>query len=552
MISDRVKKGNQKTNARALMKAAGLTQTEIDRPFIGVAGSWTNIFPGHNHLDKISQAAADGIRIAGGTPVMFDTIAICDSLPMGNSGMCYSLPSRELIANSIETIAQAHGLDGLVLVASCDKIIPGMLQGAMRVNIPAIMVTGGPMLAGKLHGRRIDLRSSAEAVGMYESGRITKEEFEAIEEENCPGCGSCKGMFTANSMACMAEAIGLALPWGGTIPAVHAKRMRLAKESGMKIMELVEKDLKPSDIVTEKALKNAMTADMMLGCSTNTTLHLPAIVGGLGLKPELDDFDAVSRTTPQLVKLCPAGRHTMEDFDDAGGMPALLNLGIKANLIDGTVMTVTGKTLRENVAGSPVYNDDVIRSIDNPYSAEGGLMVLHGNLAPGGAVVKSSGVPEAARFFRGPAQVFNSERDAMNALTGGKVKDGSVIVIRYEGPKGGPGMQEMLAVTGYICGSGRGEKVALVTDGRFSGGSRGCVVGHISPEAAQGGPIALVEEGDQIQIDLNHRSIQLLVDEDELVRRRKSWSAPAPKVTRGWLAQYAALVGETNTGAQLP
>lgn len=552
MISDRVKKGNQKTNSRALMKAAGLTQTEIDRPFIGVAGSWTNIFPGHNHLDKISQAAADGIRIAGGTPVMFDTIAICDSLPMGNSGMCYSLPSRELIANSIETIAQAHGLDGLVLVASCDKIIPGMLQGAMRINIPAIMVTGGPMLAGKLHGKRIDLRSSAEAVGMYESGRITKEEFEAIEEENCPGCGSCKGMFTANSMACMAEAIGLALPWGGTIPAVHAKRMRLAKESGMKIMELVEKDLKPSDIVTEKALKNAMTADMMLGCSTNTTLHLPAIVGGLGLKLELDDFDAVSRTTAQVVKLCPAGHHTMEDFDDAGGMPALLNLGIKANLIDGTVMTVTGKTLRENVAGSPVYNDDVIRSIDNPYSVEGGLMVLHGNLAPGSAVVKSSGVPEAARFFQGPAQVFNSERDAMNALTGGKVKDGSVIVIRYEGPKGGPGMQEMLAVTGYICGSDRGEKVALVTDGRFSGGSRGCVVGHISPEAAQGGPIALVEEGDQIRIDLNHRSIQLLVDEGELARRRKSWSAPAPKVTRGWLAQYAALVGETNTGAQLP
>ncbi len=549
--SSRVKCGPQKQNARALYKAAGLTDEEINRPFIGVSNSWSNIIPGHVHLDKIGQAVMDGIRIAGGTPVVFETMAICDAYPMSTPGMRYSLPSRELIANSVESVCEANGLDGVVLVASCDKIVPGMMLGALRLDIPTIMVTGGPMMAGKYHGKRIELRSSMEITGLLKAGKITEKEFLEFEDESCPGCGSCKGMYTANSMCCVAEVLGLALPGNGTIPAVHARRMRLAKQTGMRIVDMVREGLTSSKIVTAKSFRNAIVADMLLGCSTNTALHLPAIAGAGGIELRLGDFDAASSTTPQIVKLNPAGVHAMEDLDDAGGISAVLKLGIDAGLVDGEVLTVTGRTLAENVSDVKVWNDEVIRPIDKPYAVHGGLMVLRGNLAPDGAVIKSGGVVDNMRVHTGRARVFDSEQSAMGALLADRIHPGDVLVVRYEGPKGGPGMQEMLAITGFLSGSGMDCSVAIITDGRFSGGSRGCAIGHISPEAAVGGPIAFVEEGDLISINLDERRLDMLVDEAVLQRRKDMWIPKTPKTVKGWLAQYSALVGSASTGAQM-
>jgi len=549
-ISDIVKKGPIRQAARSLIKAAGFTDEEICKPFIGVASSYTNIFPGHSHLDKLSQAVMDGVRVAGGTPVLFENIAICDGICMGTDGMKYSLPSRELIANSVETMAKAHGCDGLILVASCDKIIPGMVIGALRVNIPAIIITGGPMLKGKLRGKLDDI-GPLEASAKLKLGEITEDEFKLYEDESCPGIGSCCGMFTANSMACMMEILGLGFPGNGTVAAIRAERTRMAKRAGFQILKLIENDLKPRDIVTKKAIINAITMDMMLGCSTNTALHLPAIAGAAGLDIELEDFDRISRHSPQVCKLSPSGRHTMEDLDQAGGVSAVIKSGIDAGIIDGSALSVTLKTIGENTANAVVYDEDVIRPFDNPYLKEGGLRVLKGNIAPLGSVIKIGGVDKKMYKHVGPARVFDSEKAAMNALVEGKINKGDVMIIRYEGPKGGPGMQEMLNVTGYICGAGLDKDVALITDGRFSGASRGGVIGHVSPEAALGGPIALIEEGDTIDIDLNNRTINVLADEETLSKRAAAWICPEPKVDSGWLAQYAYMVGPTSKGAQL-
>lgn len=550
-ISERVKSGDTRVTARALMKGAGLIDEEINRPFIGVANSWTNFMPGHAHLDKVGEAVNEGIRMAGGTPVNFSTIAVCDGISMGTPGMKYSLPSRELIANSVETMVEANGCDGLVLVAACDKIIPGMLIGAMRANVPTIIVTGGPMMPGKYQGKLINMRTASEILGSFRSGKISREEFEAYEDEYCPGCGSCKGMFTANSMSCMTEALGLGLPGNGTIAAINAKRIRLAKESGIKIMELVEKDIKPSDIVTQKSVNNAIALDMMLGCSTNTALHLPAIAGAAGVDMDIYDFDRISGIVPQVVKLSPGGDHVMEDLDGAGGMSALIKQAIDAGLVDGDVLTVTGNTLSQNVASAVVHDRSVIRSIDDPYTKQGGLMVLGGNLAPLGAIIKTGGVSPNMYHHQGPARVFDSESSAMEALLNNKINKGDVMVIRYEGPKGGPGMQEMLNVTAYVSSSDLNGEVAIITDGRFSGASRGGVIGHVAPEAALGGPIAFIEEGDLIKINLDERTLDLLVDEETLKEREKKWVCPPPKVTKGWLHTYSKLVGPVSKGAQL-
>lgn len=550
LISSRVKDKLSKADSRALMKGAGLTDEELSRPFIGVAGSWTNIFPGHSNLDKLSQAAMDGVRMAGGTPISFNTIAICDGIAMGTDGMKYSLPSREIIANSVESIAEAHACDGLVLVAACDKIIPGMLIGALRVNLPTIIITGGPMLAGHYMGKRIEVVNLTESMGAVLSGKLDSKLLAEYEEEACPGCGACQGMFTANSMSCMTEVLGLGVEGNGTVPAVHAKRYRMAKYAGMQIMKLVEADLKPSDILNRTTFENAIAVDMMLGCSTNTALHIPAIARAAGIKICLDDFDTISRKVPHIAKLSPAGKHLLQDLDIAGGIPAVLKVGIDAGIIDGSVKTITMKTMKENVANAKVLDEDVIR-INNPYSKEGGLMVLKGNLAPLGAVIKSAGVKPEMFEHIGPARVFNSELEAKAALEEGKINKGDVIVVRYEGPKGGPGMQEMLAITARIVGMDLDKDVALITDGRFSGASRGGVIGHVSPEAALGGPIALVEEGDKIEINLHNRSLNLLIDDKVLAQRKEKWTAPPPKVKKGWLAQYAQLVGPVSEGAPL-
>lgn len=548
-ISERVKT-RAKTDSRALMKGAGFTDEELSRPFIGVAGSWTNIFPGHSNLDKLSRAAEEGILMGGGTPIHFETIAICDGISMGTDGMKYSLPSREVIANSVESIAQAHACDGLVLIAACDKIIPGMLIGALRVNIPTIIVTGGPMLAGNYQGKAIEVISITEAHGAVAAGKMTLDELAELEDEACPGCGACQGMFTANSMSCMTEVLGIGVKGNGTVPAVHAKRYRMAKEAGMQIMKLVEQDLKPRDFLTKTSFENAIAVDMMLGCSTNTALHLPAIARAAGVKVTLEDFDVISRKVPHVSKLSPSGHHLMQDLDVAGGVSAVIKAGIDAGYIDGSAMTVTQKSLAQNVADAKILNTDVIR-IDNPYSKEGGLMVLHGNLAPLGCVIKSAGVAPEMFEHKGPARVYHSELEAKAALDNGEINKGDVIVVRYEGPKGGPGMQEMLALTARIAGMGFDKDVALVTDGRFSGGSRGGVIGHVSPEAALGGPIALIEEGDMIEINLHNRTLMLLVDEKTLEERKAKWVCPPPKVKTGWLAQYAQLVGPVSLGAPL-
>lgn len=550
LISDRVKDRILKADSRALMKGAGFTDEELARPFIGIAGSWTNVFAGHVNLDKIAQAAMDGVRMAGGTPISFNTISICDGIAMGTDGMKYSLPSREVIANSVESIANAHACDGLILIAACDKIIPGMLIGALRVNIPTIIVTGGPMIAGNYMGKRIEVINLTEAVGTVLAGKLDAAVLSEYEDEACPGCGSCQGMFTANSMSCMTEVLGMGIEGNGTVPAVHAKRFRMAKQAGMQILKLVEADVKPSDILNKASFENAVTVDMMLGCSTNTALHLPAIARAAGVKLDIDDFDRISKKVPHIAKLSPAGKHLLQDLDVAGGIPAVLKAGIDAGLVDGSAKTITMKTVAENVKDKKILDPDVIR-IDNPYSKEGGLMVLKGNLAPLGSVIKSAGVKPEMWEHTGPARVFDSEQAAREALEAGKINKGDVIVVRYEGPKGGPGMQEMLAITAKIVGMGLDTEVALITDGRFSGASRGGAIGHVSPEAALGGPIALIEEGDKIEINLNKRSLNLLVDDATMKARKDKWKCPPPKVKKGWLAQYAQLVGPVSMGAPL-
>jgi dihydroxy-acid dehydratase len=550
MRSDEVKKGLQRAPHRALFKAAGLTDEELSRPLIGVANSANEIIPGHIHLDKIAEAVKAGIRLAGGTPVEFGVIGICDGIAMGHQGMKYSLASRELIADSVESMAMAHPFDGMVLIPNCDKIIPGMLMAAARVNIPTVLVSGGPMMAGRYKGRDISFTQVMEGIGAVTGGSMTESELAEIEEAACPGCGSCAGMFTANSMNCLTEALGMGLPGNGTIPAVTAARIRLAKKAGMAVMNLVEKEIKPRDIMTLEAFENALAADMALGCSTNTVLHVPAIAHEVGIDLDLDAFNKMSGSTPHLCSLSPGGIHHIQDLDEAGGIPAVMNELMKHGMISNpSALTVTGKTVKENISGREIARPDVIRSISNPYHSEGGLAILRGNIAQGGAVVKQSAVEAEALVFSGPAMVFDCEDDATAAIIGGKVKSGSVVVIRYEGPKGGPGMREMLTPTATLVGMGLGKEVGLITDGRFSGASRGCCLGHVSPEAAEGGNIALINEGDIIDIDIPAKTINVRVSDEELAERRKSWTAPEPRIKTGYLARYAKCVTSAGTGA---
>jgi len=551
MRSDAVKKGIEKTPHRALFKAMGYTDEEIRRPLIGVVNSKSEIIPGHIHLDTIAEAVKAGIRMAGGTPVEFGAIGVCDGIAMGHVGMKYSLATRELIADSCEAMALAHSFDGMVFIPNCDKIVPGMLMAAARVNVPSIVVSGGPMLSIKRNEVQLDLNSTFEAVGAYKAGKMTEEEVYDYEEHSCPGCGSCSGMFTANSMNCLTEVLGLGLPGNGTIPAVYAERTRLAKMAGMKIMELVEKDIKPSDILTDKAFENALTVDMALGCSTNSVLHLPAIANEIGIEINLDIINEISARVPNLCKLAPAGHHHIQDLYAAGGVQAVMNELSKKNLLHLDLPTVTGKTVGENISKAKVLDYNVIRSIDNPYSATGGIAVLRGNLAPAGAVVKRSAVAEEMLVHKGPARVFDSEEEVIVAIYNGKIQKGDVVVIRYEGPKGGPGMREMLSPTSAIAGMGLDKDVALITDGRFSGATRGASIGHVSPEAMEGGTIALVKEGDIISIDIPKGRLELEVSDEELAQRRKEWKAPEPKITKGYLGRYAKLVTSASTGAIL-
>lgn len=546
MKSDNCRNGLEKAPHRSLFKALGFIDEEMDRPLIGIANSYSEIVPGHMNLDKIAQAVKDGIRLAGGVPVEFSTIAVCDGIAMNHKGMSYSLPSRQIIADSVEIVASAHAFDGLVLLPNCDKVVPGMIMAAARVNIPSILVSGGPMLAGKTNGKVTDLSSVFEAVGAVKAGKMTEQELLEMEDTACPGCGSCSGMFTANSMNCLSEVLGMALPYNGTIPAVFAERLRLAKKTGMKIVELVKKDIKPSDILTEDAFMNAVTADMALGCSTNSLLHLPAIAKEVGVEINFDKVNEISEKTPNLCRLSPAGNDHMEDLHMAGGIPALLNLLESKNLINKNCLTVTGKEIYENVKESKVKNNEVIRDIDNPYSASGGLVVLKGSLAPEGAVVKKSAVDLKMMKHIGKARVFDGEEEVSEAILAGKINHGDVVVIRYEGPKGGPGMKEMLSPTALLAGMGYDKTVALITDGRFSGATRGASIGHVSPEAAEGGPIAFVKEGDLIEIDIENRKLNLLVDKEELYKR-------VPKIkmksVKGYLKFYRKLVSSACKGA---
>jgi dihydroxy-acid dehydratase len=551
MRSDLMKKGLEKAPHRSLFKALGLTDEEIRRPLVGIANSFNEIIPGHMHLDKIVAAVKAGVRLAGGTPIEFATIGVCDGIAMSHEGMKYSLASRELIADSVEVMAVAHPFDALVLVPNCDKIIPGMLMAALRLNIPAIVISGGPMMAGKFEGREVDLSNVFEGVGRVARKEWTNAKLKALEDCACPGCGSCAGMFTANSMNCMSEALGLALPGNGTIPAVTAARMRLAKMAGMKVMELYRKNIRPRDIATLSAFKNAMAVDMALGCSTNTVLHLPAIAHEAGISLPLDLFNQVSDRTPHLCFLSPAGPHHLEDLDAAGGVQAVIAELAQSGRIDKNVKTVTGKTLGRNLQGVRVKDKNVIRPTANPYHKEGGIAILRGNLAPGGAVVKQSAVAPEMMVNEGTAIVFESEEETMQAILKGKVKPGHIVVVRYEGPKGGPGMREMLSPTSTIAGMGLDKDVALITDGRFSGASRGASIGHISPEAAEGGLIALVKNGDRILIDIPKKKITLKVSEGEIRKRKKLWKKPEPKIKTGYAARYAQLVTSAGTGAIL-
>jgi dihydroxy-acid dehydratase len=546
-----MKKGVEKAPHRSLFKAMGYTQTEIDRPLIGVVNSANEIIPGHIHLDKISDGVKAGIRLAGGTPVEFGTIGVCDGIAMNHPGMRYSLASRELIADSVEIMAMAHPFDGLVLVPNCDKIIPGMLMAALRLNIPTIVISGGPMLAGRVDGKPVDLISVFEGVGALKAGQMSEDELEALEDCACPGCGSCAGMFTANSMNCLSEALGLALPGNGTIPAVTAARIRLAKDAGMRIVDLVAKDAKPRDIATKEAFENAIAVDMALGCSTNTVLHVPAVAHEAGIALDLGLFNTLSARTPHLCSLRPGGPHFLEELDSAGGVQAVMKELARRDLIKLGAMTVTGKTVGENLEKARVRNPEVIRPLENPYHEQGGIAVLYGNIAPEGAVVKQAAVAPEMLTRKARARVFESEADAAAAILEGRIVAGDVVVIRYEGPKGGPGMQEMLTPTAAIIGRGLGKDVALITDGRFSGGTQGAAIGHISPEAAVGGPIALIEEGDEILVDIPNKKLELLVDETVLATRKKAWKPHEPRIKNGYLARYAHLVTSGSRGAIL-
>ncbi|MFA4902006.1 MAG: dihydroxy-acid dehydratase [Desulfobaccales bacterium] len=549
MRSNLMKQGLEKYPHRSLLKAMGLTDREIDQPIIGVANSYNEFIPGHIHLDKITQAAKAGVRLNGGTPLEFGVIGVCDGLAMHHAGMKYSLPSREIIADSIEIMATAHPVDGLILVANCDKIIPGMLMAALRLNIPAILISGGPMLAGRFKGQAVDLITVFEGVGAVKAGKICEDDLKELAECACPGCGSCAGMFTANSMNCLSEALGLALPGNGTIPAVHAARIRLAKEAGMKIMDMVNRQLLPRDIATQEAFINAMAVDMALGCSTNTVLHVPAIAREAGIDLSLDLFNKISSRTPHLCSMSPGGNHHLEDLDRAGGVPAVMKVLMDGSLASGAPLTVTGRTVAENLAAVTVLDPEVIRPLGKPYHAQGGIAILTGNLAPDGGVVKQSAVDEKMLVNEGSARVFEAEEEATRAILDGKIKPGDIVVIRYEGPKGGPGMREMLTPTSSIAGMGLDKEVALLTDGRFSGGTRGAAIGHISPEAAEGGPIALVKEGDRIKIDIPGKTLTLLVDDAELARRRENWQPPEPKIKHGYLSRYSRLVSSGSQGA---
>ncbi|MCH3971913.1 MAG: dihydroxy-acid dehydratase [Oscillospiraceae bacterium] len=547
MNSDAIKKDVPK---RALFHALGLTNEEIDRPLIGVVSSYNEIVPGHMNIDKIVQAVKTGVSMAGGTPLVFPAIAVCDGIAMGHRGMKYSLVTRELIADSTEAMTIAHALDALVLVPNCDKNVPGLLMAAARLNVPAIFVSGGPMLAGRVQGKKTSFSSASEAVGEYAAGRISKEVLDEYEANTCPTCGSCSGMYTANSMNCLTEALGMGLRGNGTIPAVYSSRLQLAKHAGMQIMKLLKDNILPRDIMTMDAFENALTVDMALGCSTNSALHLPAIAHECGLELNLDILNNISAHTPNLCHLAPAGHTYIEDLNEAGGVYALMNELASAGLLHTDCMTCTGRTVGENIKGCINKNPEVIRPLDNPYSKTGGIAVLRGNLAPDGSVVKRSAVSPEMLRHSGPARVFESEEEAMSAILGGKIHAGDVVVIRYEGPKGGPGMREMLNPTSAIMGCGLGSSVALITDGRFSGATRGAAIGHISPEAAVGGPIALVQEGDTIEIDIPANTIQLDVSDKELAARRAQWKPKEQHVT-GYLARYAALVTSGSKGAVL-
>lgn len=544
-----MKEGYMRSPQRSLLYALGLTQEEINRPLVGIVNSFNEVVPGHMHLRTITDAVKAGVRLAGGTPLEFPAIAVCDGIAMGHIGMKYSLASRELIADSAETMALAHAFDALVFIPNCDKIVPGMLMAAARLDLPCIFISGGPMLSGKLNGRVLDLNSNFEASGAYAAGKIDEAELTAIEQNACPTCGSCSGMFTANSMNCLTEVLGMGLAGNGTVAAVDSGRIRLAKQAGMQVMQLLAANIRPHDIMTAAAFKNALIADMAMGCSTNTVLHLPAIAHEAGVKIDLDMINELSEITPHLCKLAPAGEHHIEDLQAAGGMTALLGELAKLDLLDTSVMTVTGKTIEENIKKARVLNKEVIRSIDTAYSQKGGLKILKGNLAPDGAVVKRAAVAPEMMTHEGPARVFDGEEEAVEAITSGKIKAGDVVVIRYEGPKGGPGMREMLTPTSAIQGMGLGESVALITDGRFSGATRGAAIGHVSPEAAEGGLIGLVQDGDLIQIDINEGRLNLAVADDVLAKRRESWQQPEPKIKKGYLAKYAQRVTSASTGA---
>lgn len=551
MRSDLMKKGIARAPHRSLMKSLGLTDEEINQPIIGIANSFNEIIPGHIHLNNLAKAVKEGVRLKGGTPIEFNTIGVCDGIAMNHLGMLYSLPSREVIADSIEIMSIAHPFDGLVFVTNCDKIVPGMLMAALRINIPSIVISGGPMLSGKFQERDVDVATVFEAVGAVQAKKMTDKELNELEEVACPTCGSCAGMFTANSMNCLTEALGMGLPGNGTIPAIMSSRYRLAKNAGMQVMNLIARDIKPRDIITMDAIKNAIAFDMAVGCSTNTILHLLAIADEAGINFDLDLFHKISEKTPLLAKLSPAGGHHLQDLDEAGGVQALMKEVAKKGLIHKKAMTVTGKTVGENLKKSMVLRRDVIRTCNDPYDKRGGLSILCGNLAPDGSVIKRSGVSKKMFKHKGPARVFNSEEEASKAIFGGKIVSGDVVVIRYEGPKGGPGMREMLSPTAAIMGRGLGESVALLTDGRFSGATRGPCIGHISPEAMAGGPIAIIREGDTINIDIHKQRIDVELEENELKKRLKNWKPPKPKINKGYLLRYAHQVTSANTGAVL-
>ena len=550
MKSNVVKKGTDKTPHRSLFKASGYTDREIERPLIGIVNSKNEIVPGHTELDKIASAVKTGVLSAGGTPIEFNTIGVCDGIAMGHEGMHYSLVSREIIADSVEIMAKAHGFDALVFIPNCDKIVPGMLMAAIRLNLPAIFISGGPMLAGRVDNRAVSLSSTFEAIGLYNSQKIDEKKLKEYEEESCPTCGSCSGMFTANSMNCLTEAIGMSVPGAATVPAVYSKRIRLAKESGYRIMHLLENNICPKDIMNENAFENALAVDMALGCSTNSVLHLPAIANEANINISLDKINQISATTPNLCKLSPAGDKHIEDLDRAGGIPAVMMELNKKNLLNTDLPTVWG-TVQSRIENAVNCDTQTIKLIDNPHSEQGGLVILKGSLAPNGAVIKKSAVDKSIYEFTGKAKVFHSEQECVEAITSGKIKAGDIIVIAYEGPRGGPGMREMLSPTSLLAGMGLDKSVALLTDGRFSGATRGLAIGHVSPEAASGGPIAYLQNGDIIKINLNSGSLDFEVDPDEMEKRRKNTTLKEPKIKTGYLARYATMVQSADTGAIL-